>query len=145
MRFVDTNVALYAVSSQTKEATKRRISLDVLSQEPRNLAISAQVLGEFYSQVTRPSRIDPLLHEEAVEVIEDLKRFYVQPLTLQTVDQALEYRQKFGLNYWDCLILATARQSGCDAVYSEDMSSGQDYDGISVINPFDEAGDPALA
>ena len=25
---------------------------------------------------------------------------------------------------------------GCDAVYSEDMSPGQDYDGLRVIDPF---------
>ena len=25
---------------------------------------------------------------------------------------------------------------GCDAVYSEDLSSEQDYDGLRVINPF---------
>lgn len=33
-------------------------------------------------------------------------------------------------------ILAAARLLGCDAVYSEDMSSTQDYDGLRVINPF---------
>ena len=43
----------------------------------------------------------------------------------------------------DCLILAAAKQSGCDAVYSEDMSAGQDYDGIRVINPFGVESEPA--
>lgn len=33
-------------------------------------------------------------------------------------------------------ILAAARACGCDAVYSEDMSCEQDYDGLRVINPF---------
>ena len=31
---------------------------------------------------------------------------------------------------------AAARAADCDAVYSEDMSAGQDYDGVRVINPF---------
>ena len=57
----------------------------------------------------------------------------------------MRYRERFALSYWDCLILAAAKQSGCEAVFSEDMSAGQDYDGLRVINPFDEASEPALA
>ena len=137
MRFVDTNVALYAVSARPIEAAKRQISLDLLSEPFGSLAISIQVLGEFYSQVTRSSRTDALSHEEAVEVVEDLKRLHVQRLTIETVDLALSYRQTYRLNYWDCLILAAAKQSGCEAVFSEDMNAGQDYDGMRVINPFE--------
>ena len=137
MRFVDTNVALYAVSARAIEAAKRQISLDLLSESSGSLAISIQVLGEFYSQVTRSSRTDALSHEEAVEVVEDLKRLHVQCLTVETVDLALSYRQTYRLNYWDCLILAAAKQSGCEAVFSEDMNAGQDYDGMKVINPFE--------
>lgn len=55
----------------------------------------------------------------------------------------MQYRESFGLSYWDCLILAAAKQSGCDAVYSEDMSASQDYDGIRVINPFAAESEPA--
>ena len=137
MRFVDTNVALYAVSLRPIEAVKRQVSLDLLSEAFGRLAVSVQVLGEFYYQATRSTRTDALSHEEAVEVVEDLKRFHVQPLTVETVDRALSYRQRYGLNYWDCLILAAAKQSGCEAVFSEDMSAGQDYDGLRVINPFE--------
>ena len=49
---------------------------------------------------------------------------------------AFAIRERFGLSYWDSAILAAARACGCDAVYSEDMSSEQDYDGLRVINPF---------
>ena len=137
MRFVDTNVALYAVSARPIEAAKRQVSLDLLSESYGSLALSVQVIGEFYYQATRPSRTDALSHEEAAEVVEDLERLHVEPLTIETVDRALAYRQRYRLNYWDCLILAAAKQSGCEAVFSEDMGAGQDYDGIRVINPFE--------
>ena len=55
---------------------------------------------------------------------------------MNTVRVALEYRERFALSYWDCPILATAKLSGCEVVYSEDMSQEQDYDGMRVINPF---------
>ena len=41
-----------------------------------------------------------------------------------------------GDTIWDSAVLAAARACGCDAVYSEDMSSEQDYDDLRVINPF---------
>ena len=137
MRFVDTNIPVYAISSRPEDGRKQRISEDILSQEAGNLAISIQVLGEFYAQVTRPSRPDSLRHDEALAMIEDLQRHHVQPLTLETFGMALRYRERFRLNYWDCLILAAAKMSGCEALYSEDMSGSQDYDGIRVINPFE--------
>jgi predicted nucleic acid-binding protein len=40
------------------------------------------------------------------------------------------------LSYWDAAILAAAKQMGCRAVYSEDLNAGQDYDGVTVVNPF---------
>ena len=137
MRFVDTNIAMYAASTDPEEAAKKHVSEGLLHRESGNLVVSVQVLGEFYTQLTRPSRAYNLNHTEAVSLMHNLLPTHVQPLTVETVGRALDYRGRFGLSYWDCLILAAAKQSGCDAVYSEDMSTGQEYDGIQVINPFE--------
>lgn len=145
MRFVDTNVAVYAILTDPGDERKQRTAQVLLNREGGNLAVSIQVLGEFYTQVTRPSRPYHLSHQEALMALESLLRYHVQPLTVETFNVALQYRQRFGLNYWDCLILAAAKQSGCDAVYSEDMSTGQDYDGIRVIHPFEPVGEPVPA
>ena len=143
MRFVDTNIALYAVGTLAEDDRKQRISENILASEAESLVISAQVLGEFYTQVTRQSRRAFLSHLEAVAAMDGLKSYHVQPLTLETFDIAMQYRERFGLSYWDCLILAAAKLSGCDAVYSEDMSASQNYDGIQVINPFAAKGQSA--
>ena len=136
MRFVDTNIPLYAVSSIQEEREKQRIAADLLRR--RDLAMSAQVLGEFYVQATRPSRIGALRHEQAARFIRDLQRFYIQPVTQEMMTIALRYCQRSSLSYWDSLILAAAHTCGCDAVYSEDMSAQQEYDALLVINPFAE-------
>ena len=111
MRFVDTNIPLYAVSSLHEEADKQRIAADLL--RGRDVALSAQVLGEFYVQATRPTRIGALRHEQAVRFIRDLQRFYIQPVTQDVVSSALLYCQRVTLSYWDSLILAAARMCGC--------------------------------
>ena len=76
MRFVDTNILLYAVSTAPEEESKRRVALSLLDSE---LALSVQVLQEFYVQATRSGRRDRLTHEQAVLLIESfLLRFRVQ-------------------------------------------------------------------
>ncbi len=134
MRLVDTNVLLYAVGLAAEDTVKRNRARDLMA-EP-DLALSVQVLQEFYHQATRPSRSVRLTHGDAVRFLEPLLRLPIQPLTVDVFRAALAVRERFGLSYWDSAILAAASVMGCDAVYSEDMSSAQDYDGLRVINPF---------
>ena len=134
MRFVDTNILIYAVSSVEEEAEKRRQALELLTE--RDLALSIQVLQEFYVQATRPSRPGALTHREAVDFATSLHRFRVQSLTLDVIHVAFGICERFGLSYWDSAILAAAKACNCDVVYSEDLSAEQDYDGLRVLNPF---------
>jgi predicted nucleic acid-binding protein len=134
MRFVDTNVLIYAVSTAPDEAAKAELALGLLRE--RDLALSVQVLQEFYVQATRPSRPGALTHGEAVAFAASLRRFRIQDNTVEIVEAAFAIRERFGLSYWDSAILAAARASGCAIVYSEDLSAEQDYGGLRVINPF---------
>jgi len=136
MRFVDTNVLIYAISPDTEEARKRHRAQDLLLDG--DLAVSVQVLQEFYWQATRPSRRGALSPEQALRFIDSIREFPVQDVSLALFRSAVSLSRRFGLSYWDGAILAAARACGCDAVYSEDMSDQQDYDGLRVINPFRE-------
>ena len=134
MRFVDTNVLLYAVSEVPEEADKRARAREVLT-EP-NLAASVQVLQEFYHQATRPTRIHSLSGNRALQFLEPILLFRIQTMTMDVFLEGIAISQRFGLSYWDGAILGAAHVLGCDAVYSEDLRAEQDYDGLRVINPF---------
>ena len=134
MRFVDTNVLLYAASLEPQDADKQEIALELLEED--DLALSVQVLQEFYSQATRQSRPRPLSHNQALEFLSRLQTFRVLPITLEIFQSAVAIAQRFQISYWDAAILAAARALSCDAVYSEDLNPGQDYDGLRMINPF---------
>ena len=134
MRFADTNVLLYSVSTLPAESVKAATAQSLLAG--RDLAVSVQVLQEFYVQATRPSRRDPLTHDEALGFIRAWRRFHTQDITLAVLDDALDIKIRYQLSYWDSAIIAAARACGCDEVLSEDMSDGQDYVGVRVINPF---------
>lgn len=134
MRFVDTNVLLYAVSALSEDVNKRRRALELI-REP-DLAISVQVLQEFYHQSTRANRPGAITHEQALLFIESISSFQIQPVTVELFRDAVSISRRFKVSYWDGAILAAARSIGCDAVYSEDLNPEQDYDGLRVINPF---------
>ena len=134
MRFVDTNVLLYAACGAQWETEKQRRALDLLD-EP-DLALSVQVLQEFYHQATRRGQEGRLTPDQALTFLEQLRNSPIQEMTTAIFDSAVAISQRFQLSYWDGAILAAAHSLGCDAVYSEDLSSEQDYGGIRVINPF---------
>jgi predicted nucleic acid-binding protein len=98
------------------------------------------VLQEFYVQATRASRVDHISHEHAARLIESFLRFDVQPLTVPVTLAALETSHRFRISYWDAAIIEAARALGCDVVLSEDLSDGQEFDGVVVRNPFAPAG-----
>lgn len=134
MRFVDTNVLLYAISQEPTEQRKREVANELLAH--RDLAVSAQVLQEFYVQATRKTRADRLTHEQAAALVDSFRRFPVQETALGTVLSAMSTRERFGISYWDAAILEAARELGCEVVLSEDLADGQDYAGVRVENPF---------
>lgn len=134
MRFADTNVLLYSVSTVPEETAKARMAKALLAN--RDIALSVQVLQEFYAQATRASRTNRLTHDEAVGFIRTWRRFLTQELSLSVLDDALALKSRFQISYWDAAILAAARAAGCTEVLSEDLNEGQDYGGVIVVNPF---------
>ena len=133
-RFIDTNILLYSISGDPAEASKRDIAIALLDAE--NIALSVQVLQEFYVQATRATRPDALAHEIAVGLIRTWLRFKVQETTLPVMINALEIKVRYGLSYWDAAIVAAARALGCRELLSEDMSHGREVEGVTINNPF---------
>lgn len=134
MRFADTNVLLYAVSRDPEERHKAERARGILAE--RDLALSVQVLQEFYVQATREGRPDSLTHEQATKLVESFLRFPLAVVTRDTMLAAMATRHRFHISYWDAAILEAARSLGCDTVLSEDLGDGQDYAGVRVENPF---------
>jgi predicted nucleic acid-binding protein len=133
-RFVDTNVLVYSISRNPVEARKRDIATALL--DAADLALSVQVLQEFYVQATRATRRDALPHDIAAGLVRTWLRFKVQELTVPVVLGALEIRASYGLSYWDAAIIAAARALGCRELLSEDMAHGREVAGILIVNPF---------
>ena len=134
MRFVDTNILLYAISPDATERDKWTRANEIL--DTGDIGLSVQVLQEFYVQATRASRADPITHGQAAGLIESWCRFPVQTITVEVMRAALSTRERFGISYWDAAILEAGRALGCAVVLSEDLDGNTDYDGVRVEDPF---------
>ncbi len=132
--FIDTNVLVYAIESEGSDVHKSSAARDLLRTE--NICISTQVLGEFFNAVTSARRASPLKRDEAAAWIQLWKRFDVRDITVSHVDLALEIANRYQLSYYDSLIISAAKHAACQIVYSEDMSDGQNYNSVTVSNPF---------
>lgn len=138
MVFLDSNILLYAISRAPEEAAKRAVAERIVLET--EWSFSAQVMEEFYVNAIRPgpagAPLTPPLASEYLQLL--LPDHHCQALDAELVMQAQRLHQRFRIQWWDAPILAAAQRLGCSHVISEDLAHGQDYDGVTVINPFQE-------
>jgi len=135
--FVDTNIIVYA--RDPADPYKQTLAEDLLKRLSRDRSgrISTQVLNEYYVTVTH--KLKPgMLPEEAWLDVKDFQVWRPVAVDMPLLNQAFRFQQRYGLSWWDSLILGAANLSDCIRVYSEDLSHGQMYFGIEVVNPFVE-------
>jgi predicted nucleic acid-binding protein len=97
--------------------------------------LSSQVLSEFYVNVTQKLR--PGLDRDTARAdVRALSAWQPIPLDEQVFDEAWHIQDRYGLSYWDALIVGAARVCGCGYVLTEDLQDGQDLAGVRVVNPF---------
>lgn len=131
--FVDTNVLIYAADESASNERKTRMARELLRQ--RGLQLSVQVLNEFTVNARNASKLNFTAQQEN----DWLTRWLLFPVASLTVDTFLTARlihSRYQVSHWDSLILATARETNCAMLYSEDLGNGQEYDGVKVVNPF---------
>jgi predicted nucleic acid-binding protein len=131
--FLDTNILIYAALGRGLYETKRTIAHDLVVDS--KFGISTQVLQEFYANVTRKTEI-PLTPGEALEWIEGLELQDCVAVDQTLIKVAIGISQRYRINYWDGAILAAAERLGAEIVYTEDLSHGQTFGPVRVVNPF---------
>jgi predicted nucleic acid-binding protein len=130
--FLDTNLWVYFFAKDPLDKAER--IADIVNAQLPSLIISTQVLGEFYNVLTR-KRI--FSNTETQSIVSGLtNRTLVVDIDTSKVLQAMELNIRYGYSYWDSLIIATALQSDCSILYSEDMQHDQLIEGkLRIINP----------
>ena len=133
MTFLDTNILVYSVDKKnpSKQVLAREIVVDAINGG--DYMISAQVLNEFSNVALLKLQMTVA---EVGKFVSMFKQMNVVSLDFKWTERALEIKGRYGIQFFDSLLLAAAEANGCDEIYTEDLSDGQVYCGIKAVNPF---------
>jgi len=130
---LDSNVLVYALSDAPSERKKRNTAATLLAEQ--DFGTSYQVLMETWVVATR--KMARPIPEQKVAVF--LDRVLAFPCVAGATDlyrQAFRLSRRYEIHPYDAAIVAAAQELGAHTLYSEDLSDGQEYDGMKVVNPF---------
>ena len=131
--FIDTNVLVYAHDGGSGAKHTQAVALLTRLFENAGGALSIQVLSEFYSVATRKLGIPS---DEAEEVIRDLGGWTIHRPRHADLLKAAQMHRRYRIAWWDALIVHSAIELGCTVLWTEDLTDGQRYGGVTVRNPF---------
>lgn len=134
MVFFDSNVLVYVHDQRFphKRETARRLYASYLYQDA--IALSTQVLQEFYVTITR--KASQMSVGEAKNLVRHLAGLRVVTIDANHIIAAIDLHSRYQLSFWDSLIIVAAKAARAAVVLSEDMGHMQVYDGVRVENPF---------
>jgi predicted nucleic acid-binding protein len=136
--FVDTNVLIYAhdVDAKAKHEAAKKILHELWSE--RTGVLSAQVLQEFYVNVTR--KIPRPMAKESARLVVSTYTIWCAETTPAEIASAFRIEDESRIGFWDALIVASAIKGGATRILSEDLNAGQTISGVRVENPFAQTG-----
>jgi predicted nucleic acid-binding protein len=96
-----------------------------------------QVAGEFLGQLRRWESKGELTPEEVQATFRRFSAMFPLRAPSAGIFQlSFALRSRFSLSHWDSMLLAACKEAGVTTLYSEDMDSGTDYQGLRIINPY---------
>jgi len=134
----DTNVYVYALDADEPAKQSKAVDLfDRLMQQPADTVLVWQVAGEFLNQLRKWEPQGRLTSAAAEAAFHRFRAMFALRIPTQAVFQiSFDLRARFSLSHWDSMLLAACKEAGVTTLFSEDMDSGTDYDGLTIVNPF---------
>jgi predicted nucleic acid-binding protein len=137
--FIDTNILVYAHDRATGVKHQRARALIEKLWDSGGGVLSTQVLQELCVSLRRKVA-HPLSPEQMRDLLKDYLSWEIVVNTAESVMEALDIERRYNVSFWDALILQAAATSGASVVYSEDLSDGQAYGALRVVNPLNQSG-----
>lgn len=135
--FVDTNILMYAHGAISGAKHQRARALLEELWKNRSGVLSTQVLQELCVNLRRKTARPPSF-EQTREILSAYLHWEIVVNTAESVLAALEIEERFGISFWDALVIQAAETAGAGVLYSEDFSAGQTYGSVRIVNPLAE-------
>ena len=79
----------------------------------------------------------PLDTQSTRKIVSDYMAWEVVTNTGDSVLEGLEIRERYKVSFWDALIIHSADASAASVLYSVNLSSGQVFGSVKVVNPLE--------
>ncbi|MBI4486882.1 MAG: PIN domain-containing protein [Acidobacteria bacterium] len=132
--FVDTNILMYAHDTSAGVKHERAKALVEELWRDRTGVVSTQVLQELSVNLRKKAR-RPLDAKATRDIVADYLTWQVIVNGGDSILEAIDLESRYQISFWDALVVQAAQLSGADVLYSEDLSDGQTYGSVRVINP----------
>lgn len=138
MNAVDTNVYVYALDADEADKQAKALALfDRLAPDRGETVLIWQVAGELLNQLRSWESRGRLTTAEVQAAFQRARAMFELRIPSEAMFQiSFDLRSRFSLSHWDSMLLAACKEAGVTTLFSEDMDSGTDYDGLTVVNPF---------
>ncbi len=131
--FFDTNVLVYCTDTTAPKKQAIARALVSTASASGDAMVSTQVMIELFNVLTRKQQMPAA---NAQTLIAAYTGWSVVPSDLTLVTAAIEKSTQHQLSIWDAMVIEAALRGGAQTLYTEDLTHGQRFDAITVVNPF---------
>jgi predicted nucleic acid-binding protein len=134
--FLDTNIFVYSLDRTAPAKSVRARELIREAIEKRQGIVSYQVVQEFFNVAFRRF-VQPMSLADAEQYLATTFRPLLAVHSSQAMlADAMRLKDKFQVPWYDALIVVSALEGQCTALYSEDFQHGQKLGEMRIVNPF---------
>ena len=118
-------------------------SVDELAKRKKAIALfddydcitSTQAINEFCNVCVK--KMGKNVKDIKTAITEIISACKLELVETDTINTALELHNRYNYSYFDCLMLASALNSDCKYIFTEDMSDSQViYEKLKIVNIF---------
>ena len=119
------------------EKEKYKIAEDLFLTKENNtiFVISYQVINEVTNKLIQ-KKFSTATIKKNIEYM--YKICTIQNFSKEIIMLAFELREKYSFSFWDSIIVASALNSNCTILASEDMQNGLEISNMTIKNIFDK-------
>jgi predicted nucleic acid-binding protein len=129
--FIDTNILIYAHTD--RDPHKQSVAQKLLKSE--GIFVSTHVLMELTNVLSKRLIKDWKI---VAKIVKETSDYYnIHTVNSTTIELSLSLAPKYKYSFYDSLIIASAIESDCKTLFSEDLQHNQKIeDSLMIVNPF---------
>lgn len=137
---LDANVLVYALDVDDR---RNKRAIDIVRRAARgDCILTMQSLAEcFVVLINKRGFSAQMACDEIYRFRRSIDYAAAYPVDF---DEAMRAVVEYGMSFWDAMMWATAKRTGCRVMLTEDRQGRPTLEGVRFVNPFDSVNDQLI-